>query len=414
MSDTRIVITGLGAVTPVGNSVDEFWKSLAEGKSGITPVTHFDASDLPTKIAGEVKNIDFSEYVDPKEAKRTDRYILLAIAAATEAVEDSGIMDSDIDLERVGTLVSSGVGGLNALESESKKLEAKGPRRVSPFFIPMMIADMAAGMVSIKYGFKGPNYGLVSACASGAHALGDAMVCMKAGMMDACVVGGTEAAITRLGFAGFCSMKAMSTRNDTPEKASSPFDSKRDGFVMGEGAGIVVLETLESAKKRGAKIYGEFVGYGATGDAFHLSSPAPEGEGAARAMKAALSMAKMAPSEIDYINAHGTSTPMNDRNETAAVKAAFGDHAKNLSLSSTKSMTGHLLGGSGGIEFVAAVKAMNENLVPPTINFEDGAEECDLDYTPNVAVKKEIKAVMSNSFGFGGHNCSLVIKEFTE
>ena len=414
MSDTRVVITGMGAVTPVGNSVEEFWDSLKNGKCGIGPITHFDASKLTSQVAGEVKDIDFSEYVDLKEAKRTDRFILLAMAASAEAVADSGIMDSDIDLNRVGTMISAGIGGLTTLEAEGIKLEAKGPRRVSPFLIPMMIADMAAGMVSIKYGFKGPNYSIVSACASGAHALGDAMISIKAGMMDACLVGGTEAAITKLGCAGFCSMKAMTSRNDIPLKCSSPFDAKRDGFIMGEGAGVVMLETLESAKARGAKIYGEFVGYGATGDAYHLSSPAPEGEGAARAMTMAINMAGLKPEDVDYINAHGTSTPMNDKNETAAVKTAFGAHAKKVAISSTKSMTGHLLGASGGIEFVAATMALNNNIVPPTINYEDPDPDCDLDYTPNVAVERDIKVVMSNSFGFGGHNASLIIKEYKD
>ncbi len=410
----RIVITGLGTVTPIGNNVDDYWKNLVAGKSGLGPVTAFDASPFPTKIAGEVKDIDFSEYVDPKEVKRTDRYILLAIAAAEEAVKDSGITAENTDLERVGTIVSSGIGGLTILETEHEKLLKKGPRRVTPFLIPMMIADMASGMVSMKHGFKGVNYGVVSACASGAHAIGDALLAMRGGMIDACIAGGTEAAITALAFSGFCSMKAMSTRNDDPTKASSPFDKKRDGFVMGEGAGVVMLETLEHAQKRGAKIYAELVGYGATGDAYHLSSPAPEGEGAARAMKQALRMANMQPSDIDYINAHGTSTPMNDKNETAAIKATFGDAAKELSISSTKSMTGHLLGASGGIEFVAGVKAINDNIVPPTINYEDADEGLDLDYTPNVAKEREVRAVMSNSFGFGGHNASLIIKEFVQ
>ena len=410
----RIVITGLGAVTPVGNSVDSFWNSLVEGKSGITNVTHFDASDLPTKVAGEVKDIDFSEYVDPKEANRTDRYILLAIAAAAEAVKDAGIT-KDLDHDRIGTIVASGVGGLNYLEQEANKLAARGPRRVSPFFIPMMIADMASGMVSIKHGFRGPNYGVVSACASGAHAIGDALLGLKAGMMDICIAGGAEAAVTRLGFAGFCSMKAMSTHhNDEPQKASAPFSATRDGFVMGEGAGVLVLETLASAEKRGAKIYAELVGYGATGDAYHLSSPAPGGEGAARAMQMALTMAGMKPEDIDYVNAHGTSTAMNDKNETLAIKSVFGDHAKKLSISSTKSMTGHLLGASGGIEAVAAVKAINENICPPTINYDTPDPELDLDYTPNTAVKKEVKAVMSNSLGFGGHNATIIIKEFVK
>ncbi len=411
----RIVVTGLGAVTPVGNNVETYWNSLVAGKSGIEKVTTFDTTGLATSIAGEVKDLDFSEYVDPKIAKRTDRSILLAMVASEEAVKDSGIADDPtVDKTRIGTIVASGIGGMETLERETKRIEERGPRRASPFMIPMMIADMASGMVSIEYGFKGPNYGVVSACASGAHAIGDALIAMKAGMMDACLAGGTEAAVTRTAFAGFCAMKAMSTRNDEPSSASRPFDKDRDGFVMGEGAGVFMLETLEHAQKRGAKIYAELVGYGATGDAFHISSPAENGEGAQRAMKMALDMAGIAPGQIDYMNAHGTSTPMNDRNETAAVKAVFGDAAKTISISSTKSMTGHLLGASGGIEAIACVKAICENIVPPTINYTTPDENLDLDYTPNVAKEREIQYVMSNSFGFGGHNASIVLKEFVE
>jgi 3-oxoacyl-[acyl-carrier-protein] synthase II len=310
----RIVVTGLGTVNPCGNNVNEFWNSLKNGKSGIDFIRTFDTSDLPTKIGGEVKGIDYTNFLDVKEVNRTDRYILHAIAAAEEAVKDANLSDSSINPERIGVIISSGVGGLSYLESEAVKLAEKGPRRVSAFFIPMMIADMASGMVSMKYGFKGPNYGIVSACASGAHGIGDAMLALKAGMMDVCVCGGTEAAMTRLGFAGFCAMKAMSTRNENPSKASSPFDLNRDGFVMGEGAGIAVLETLEHAQKRGVKIYAELVGYGTTGDAYHLSSPAPEGEGAQRALKMALKTANMQPADIDYTSAHGTSTPANDKN----------------------------------------------------------------------------------------------------
>ena len=410
----RIVITGLGTVNPCGNSVTEFWDSLKNGRSGIDFVQAFDTSDLPTKIGGEVKGVDYNKYLDVKEVNRTDRYILHAIAAADEAVKDANLQDPSVDPERVGVLVSSGVGGLSYLESEAQKLHEKGPRRVSAFFIPMMIADMAAGMVSMQYGFKGPNYGIVSACASGAHGIGDAMIALKAGMMDACVCGGTEAAVTRLGFAGFCAMKAMSTRNEIPQKASSPFDLNRDGFVMGEGAGIVVLETLEHAKKRGAKIYAEIVGYGATGDAYHLSSPAPEGEGAQRAIKNALKMGGLNPSDIDYISAHGTSTPANDKNESIAIQKVFGEDAKKVSISSIKSMTGHLLGGAGGIAFVGMVKSLVENIVPPTINYENPDPDCTLDYTPNVSKARTINAAMCNLFGFGGHNASLAIKKFVE
>ncbi|MDR0304447.1 MAG: beta-ketoacyl-ACP synthase II [Chitinispirillales bacterium] len=408
----KIVITGLGSVNPCGNNVNEFWNSLKNGKSGIDFVQAFDTSDLPTKIGGEVKGIDYGNYLDTKEVNRTDRYILHSIAAADEAVKDANLLNDSIDAERIGVIISSGVGGLSYLENEAIKLYEKGPRRVSAFFIPMMIADMASGMVSMKYGFKGPNYGIVSACASGGHGIGDAMLALRAGMMDACICGGTEAAVTRLGFAGFCAMKAMSTRNEIPQKASSPFDLNRDGFVMGEGAGIAVLETLEHAQKRNAKIYAELVGYGATGDAYHLSSPSPDGEGAQRALKMALKTANMQPTEIDYISAHGTSTPANDKNESIAIQKVFGEHAQKLSISSIKSMTGHLLGGAGGIAFVALVKSVVENVVPPTINYENPDPDCPLDYTPNIAKSRIINAAMCNLFGFGGHNVSLVIKKF--
>jgi len=409
----RIVVTGLGAVTPVGNDVETFWNSLVEGKSGIDTITRFDTTGLAATIAGEV-DIDFSEYVDPKTVKRTDRSILLAIAAAKEAVDDSGLgSDETVDKTRIGVLVSSGIGGMETLESETHRVKDRGPKRASPFMIPMMIADMPSGMVSIEHGFKGPNYGIVSACASGTHAIGDALVMMKAGMMEGCVVGGTEATITQLAMAGFCAMKALSTRNDDPKAASRPFDKDRDGFVMGEGAGVLVLETLEHAQKRGAKIYGELVGYGATGDAFHISSPADGGEGGQRAMKMALDMAEITPDKIDYINAHGTSTPMNDRTETAAIKGVFGENT-DVSISSTKSMTGHLLGASGGIEAVACVKALNENIVPPTINYTTPDENLDLDYTPNKAKEREINYALSNSLGFGGHNGTIIFKKFSE
>ncbi len=411
----RIVVTGLGAVTPIGNDVESFWNSLITGKSGIDTVTSFDTTGLATTIAGEVKGIDFSEYVDPKMVNRTDRFILLAQVAARETVRNSGILDyADLDLNRVGTIVSSGIGGMQTLETETARIAEKGPRRASPFMIPMMIADMASGMVSIDYGFKGPNYGVVSACASGAHGIGDAFIALKAGMMEACLVGGTEATITRVAFAGFCAMKAMSTQNDTPQTASCPFTKNRDGFIMGEGSGLLMLETLEHAQKRGAKILAEVVGYGATGDAYHISSPVENGEGAQRAMKMALDMAKIKPSDIDYINAHGTSTPMNDRNETAAMKVVFGEHAYKVSISSTKSMTGHLLGASGGIEAVACIKAINESIVPPTTNYNIPDEDLDLDFTPNVAKARDITYAMSNNLGFGGHNVSLIFKKFAE
>jgi 3-oxoacyl-[acyl-carrier-protein] synthase II len=408
----RVVVTGMGVVSPIGNNVPAFWPSLLEGRSGIDNITLFDVSEYPSRIAGEVKDIDFSVYVDPKELRRTDRFILFALAAAEEAIRTSQLDLASINLERCGTIIGSGVGGIWTLENEAEKLFNRGPKRVSPFLTPMMIPDMAAGVVSIKYGLKGPNYAVVSACAAAAHAIGDAMIAMKAGMMDVAIVGGSESAISKIGMAGFCSMKALSTRNDIPQKASSPFDLKRDGFVMGEGAGIIILETLEHAQARNAKILAEFVGYGATGDAFHLSQPPPDHEGAQRSMKMAIDMAGIDCTEIDYINAHGTSTPFNDRNESKAIMEVFGEYSEELSISSTKSMTGHLLGASGGIECIASILALNNDIVPPTTNYEDPDPECPLNYTPNQAVNKTLNYVMSNSFGFGGHNASLVFKKY--
>jgi len=408
----RIVVTGLGAVTPVGNSVHEFWTSLKAGNSGTGPITLFDASEYTSRIAAEVKGLDFTKFVEVKEVNRTDRFILFALAAAHEAMLDSGLDLNTLDRERCGVMIGSGIGGLKTLEDECHKLFNRGPKRVSPFLIPMMISDMSAGLISIKYGLKGPNYSVVSACASGSHALGDALLVLKAGMMDVAVVGGTEATITPLGVAGFCSMKALSTRNDAPQKASRPFDAQRDGFVMGEGAGIVVLETLEHALARNAKIYAEFVGYGATGDAYHMSAPTPDHEGAQRAMKMAIRMAGIEYRDIDYINAHGTSTEYNDKHETKAMMAVFKEHALTMAISSTKSMTGHLLGASGSVEFIASALALVENIVPPTINYENPDPECPLNFTPNTAVEKPLRYVMSNSFGFGGHNASLVLKKY--
>ncbi|MDG5813991.1 beta-ketoacyl-ACP synthase II [Chitinispirillales bacterium ANBcel5] len=408
----RVVVTGLGVTSPVGNNIETFWSALCAGKSGLGDVTLFDASKYTCRIAGEVKEIDFSHYVDLKEVKRTDRVILLALAAARMALQDSGLDLDAIDRDRAGVIVGSGIGGLRTLENEHAKMLSRGPGRVSPFLVPMMITDMPAGRVSMAYGLKGPNYAVVSACASAGHSIGDAWMAIKSGMMDVAVTGGSEAGITPISFAGFCSMKAMSTRNDEPQKASCPFDSKRDGFVMGEGSGIIVLESLEHAKARGAKIYAELVGYGATGDAYHLSHPAPDGVGAQSAIKMALKSANVEPSKVDYINAHGTSTPLNDKYESIAIKKVFGEHASKLNISSTKSMTGHLLGASGGIEFIASVLAIRDGVVPPTINYEDPDPECDLNYTPNTAAKKEITYAMSNSFGFGGHNASLLIGRY--
>jgi 3-oxoacyl-[acyl-carrier-protein] synthase II len=396
----------------VGNDVPRFWESLCAGKSGISPIQGFDAKDYPTKIAGEVRDIDFTSVVEAKEANRTDRNILFGLFAAEQAVRDSGLVLEKEDLSRIGTIIGSGIGGLKTLETEHVKLLSRGPGRVSPFLVPMMISDMAAGKVSIKYGFKGPNFCVVSACSSAAHSLGEALLGIKAGMMDVAVAGGCESGITPLSFAGFCSMKALSTRNDVPEKASCPFDKKRDGFVMGEGAGIVVLESLDHALARNARIHAELLGYGASADAYHITAPAPDGEGAQRAMAMALSSAGVKAPDIDYINAHGTSTELNDRLETLAIHKIFGEHAPRLNISSTKSMTGHLLGASGGIEFIATVLSLRNNLIHPTINYEDPDPDCDLNYTPNTAVARTVRFAMSNSFGFGGHNASLVLGKY--
>jgi len=408
----RVVVTGLGVVSPVGKDVNTFWDSLCSGKSGISRIESFDTANYPAKIAGEIKDIDFSGIVEPKEINRTDRNILFALFAAEQVIRDSGLDLNTEDLARIGTIIGSGIGGLKTLEIEHAKLLSRGPGRVSPFLVPMMITDMAAGRVSIKYGFKGPNFCVVSACASASHSLGEAFLGIKAGMMDVAIAGGSESGITPLSFAGFCSMKALSSRNDVPEKASSPFDKKRDGFVMGEGSGLVLLESLDHALARKARIYAEFLGYGATGDAFHISAPAPEGEGAQRSMVMALASAGLKASDIDYINAHGTSTDLNDKLETLAIHKAFGEHASKLNISSTKSMTGHLLGASGGIEFIATVLSICKNIIHPTINYEDPDPDCDLNYTPNVAVSRNVRYAMSNSFGFGGHNASLVVGKY--
>ena len=408
----RVVVTGMGAVTPVGKSVGSFWESLCSATSGIGPITSFDVSQYPTRIAGEVKDFSVDAIVEPKEARRTDRVILFSLAAAHEAVAHARLDMNAVDPLRCGTIIGSGIGGLTTYEVEHEKLLHRGPGRVSPFLIPMLISDMSAGRVSMQYGLKGPNYAVVSACASGAHALGDAFMAIKAGMMDLCVAGGSEAVVCPTALAGFCNMKALSTRNDTPAKASSPFDKKRDGFVMGEGSGIIVLEEHDHAVARGATILAELVGYGATGDAFHLSQPAPEGEGMARAMRMALSCAGLEPHEIQYINAHGTSTHFNDMFESMAIGTVFGEHASSLNISSTKSMTGHLLGASGAIELIASVMAVREGVIPPTINYEDPDPDCPLTYTPNTAVHRQVTCALSNSFGFGGHNASLIVRSY--
>ena len=408
----RVVITGLGAITPIGNDVKAFGEALLEGKSGIGAITRFDAGEYDAKIAGEVKGFDPTAFIDKKEARRMDRFAQFAIAAAKMALADSGMDLEQEDRTRIGAFVGSGIGGMETLHDQYKTLFEKGPNRISPFFIPMMIANMAAGQVSIALRLQGPSSCVVTACATGTNCIGDAMRIIQRGDVDAMVAGGTEAAISPAGMAGFCSMKALSTRNDAPEKASRPFEKDRDGFVMGEGAGIVVLESLEHALARGARIYAELAGYGANADAYHVTAPAPEGVQAARCMELAVKDAGIALTDIDYINAHGTSTPLNDKNETLAVKALFGAHANNLAISSIKSMTGHLLGAAGGIECVATTLTVMNDMMPPTINYETQDPELDLDYVPNQARAKVVRAALSNSFGFGGHNATLLVKKF--
>ena len=410
--ERRVGITGIGAITPIGNNVLEYWEALSQGESGIEKTTLFDVSQFTSQIAGEVKGFEPEKYIDKKEARRMDRFAQFAMAATFEAIQDSKLDLSKEDTKRIGVLLGSGIGGLGTIEKEHKVLLAKGPRRVSPFLIPMLIIDMASGLVSIKYGLKGPNSAVVTACASSAHAIGNAFKIIQRGDAEAMVSGGAEGAITPLGLAGFCSMKALSTRNDDPHKASRPFDKERDGFVMAEGAGIVILESLEHAKARGAKVYAEMVGYGMSGDAYHMTAPAPEGEGAAQAMQAALNDAKMKPEEVDYINAHGTSTLLNDKYETIAIKKVFGEYTKEIPVSSTKSMTGHLLGAAGGVELITCLLSMEKGVIPPTMNYEYPDPDCQgLDFVPNQARKKEVKVAMSNSFGFGGHNAVLIIKK---
>lgn len=409
----RVVITGMGVISPVGNNVSAFWESLKSGKSGVGPITRFDASEYACKIAAEVKGFNPEDYIDKKEARRMDRFAQYAVAAARIAMDDSKLEISEENAERVGVYVGSGIGGLETLMEQHSALLEKGPRRVSPFFIPMMIGDIATGQISIMLGAKGPNSSPISACATGTNAIGDAFKIIERGAADVMISGGAEATILPLAVAGFSAAKAVvTTFNDRPEQASRPFDRDRDGFVMGEGAGIVVLEELEHAKRRGAPIYAEIVGYGMSGDAYHITQPAPEGEGAARAMREALRDAELDPTAIDYINAHGTSTDYNDKFETMAVKKVFGEYAYKLAISSTKSMTGHLLGAAGGIEAIACVMALQEQILPPTINYENPDPECDLDYVPNEARHAKADFVMSNSFGFGGHNASIILKKF--
>ncbi len=410
----RVVITGLGAVTPIGIGKTEFWNALLAGKTGIAKITRFDASEFSTQIAGEVNDFDPGLYMDKKEAKRMDRFTQFAIAASKMALEDCGIDLEQEDRTRIGTLIGTGIGGMDTLHDQFRTLFEKGPGRISPFFVPMMIGNMAAGQTSITFGLQGPCSCVVTACATGTNAIGDAFKIIQRGDADVMVAGGTEAAISPTAVAGFCSMKAMSTRNDEPEKASRPFDKDRSGFVMGEGAGIVILESLEHALARGARIYAEIVGYGFNADAYHITAPAPEGAQAAKCMEMAVKDAGIPLTEINYINAHGTSTPLNDKNETLAIKALFGEHAYKLSVSSIKSMTGHLLGAAGGIECIATALSIAEDMVPPTINYDTPDEELDLDYVPHTARKQTVTAALSNSFGFGGHNATILLKKFSK
>ncbi|HUK83141.1 MAG TPA: beta-ketoacyl-ACP synthase II [Verrucomicrobiae bacterium] len=410
MSERRVVITGIGIITPLGDQLDVFWQNLLAGKSGIGPVTRFDTTNFDCKIGGEVSGFKPEEFMPAKETRRTDRFTQYAVGAARKAVADAGLDLSKTDLTRIGALIGSGIGGMETIEEQAAILFNKGPGRVSPFMIPMLIVNMASGYVSMLLGVKGPNLAVVSACATATHALGEAARAIVHNDADVMIAGGSEAAITQMGYAGFCAMKAMSTRNDEPTRASRPFDAKRDGFVMGEGAGVCILESLEHARHRHAKIYCEIAGYGITGDAYHMSAPAPEGEGAARSMAMALNHAHLNPEQISYINAHGTSTPVGDKCETQAIKKVFGAHAKKLAVSSTKSMTGHLLGAAGAVETAVCALAIQHNIVPPTINYENPDPDCDLDYVPNRAREMNVYACLNNSLGFGGHNATLIVK----
>jgi 3-oxoacyl-[acyl-carrier-protein] synthase II len=413
-TERRVVITGLGVVTPIGNDVDTFWRNLLGGVSGIGRIQAFDTSAFDCQIAGEVRDFDPKNYFkNAKDARRTDRFTHLAMAAAKMAMEDSGVDLEKTDRQRFGAIISSGIGGLKTLEDQHTTLMTKGPNRVSAFTIPMLISNMASGLISMEFGLQGPNLCIVTACATSNNAIGESWRIIKFGDADIFLAGGSEASIVAIGLAGFSAMKALSTRNDEPQRASRPFDRDRDGFVMGEGAGIVVVEELEHAKARGAKIYCELTGYGLSADAYHMTAPPETGEGAARAMQIALDHAGTTPDQVDYVNAHATSTGLGDIAETRALKTVFGEYAKKVSISATKSMTGHLLGGAGAVEMAACALAIRDSVIPPTINLENPDEECDLDYTPNVAKEKKVRIAINNSFGFGGHNATLVAAEFT-
>ncbi|MDP2754297.1 MAG: beta-ketoacyl-ACP synthase II [Nitrospirota bacterium] len=412
MDKKRVVVTGLGLITPLGIGVEDSWNSIIAGRAGIRRITHFDSSNFPTQIAGEVEGFNPEDYIEPKEIKKMDRFIHFAIATATMAINDSGLKITDGNAEKVGVIVGSGIGGLHAIEHYHSVFLEKGPRRISPFFIPMLVINLASGQISIKFGAKGPNSAVATACATGSHSIGDAYKIIQRGDADAMIAGGTEAVITPLGIGGFNAMKALSTRNDEPGKASRPFDIDRDGFVMGEGSGIVILESLESAMDRGVRIYAEIVGYGMTADAYHITSPAPGGEGAARCMQMTLKDGSVDPSEVDYINAHGTSTKYGDEIETNAIKTVFREHSYKVAISSTKSMIGHLLGAAGGVEAAITILSIYNDIITPTINLDKPDPECDLDYVPYKSRKMTINYALTNSFGFGGTNACLLFKKF--
>lgn len=414
MTGRRVVITGIGALTPVGKTAPDFWNGLISGKSGVRPIEHFDTSDLPTKFAGQLENYDSNDYFDRKEARRLDPVTQYAVISSDEAIKDSGIDLDKINKDRVAVLIGTGIGGMQTFYEQSVSLHESGARGVNPFFIPMLIPDMPAGQVSIKYGFRGPNFCAVSACATGSHNIGLAFDSIRYGQADMALCGGTESPVWRIGVAGFSSMRALSRRNDEPEKASRPFDKDRDGFVLGEGSAMFFLESLESALDRGARIYGEIVGYGFSADAHHITAPDPDGNGVLLALNNALNMAGITPEDVEHINMHGTSTPLGDIAETNSIKKVFGDHAYNINLNSTKSMTGHMLGAAGAAESIATLLAIYHSMIPPTINQENPDPECDLNYTPNKPVERDINYALNNAFGFGGHNTTLVFKKFEE
>ncbi|UCE05004.1 MAG: beta-ketoacyl-ACP synthase II [bacterium] len=409
----RVVVTGIGLISPIGVTIEEYWQALINGKSGIDYIKSFDASNFETKFAAEVKNLDVNDYLDRKEARRMDTFTQYAVIASQFALDDSGLKLENEDLERIGVIVGSGIGGMDTFEREYRNYFDKGPRKISPFFIPMMIPDIAPGYISIRFGFKGPNYSTISACASSSHAIGNAFRSIQYGEADVMLTGGSEATVTPMGVGGFNAMKALSTRNNDPQKASRPFDAKRDGFVVGEGAGILILESEDHAIKRNAKIYGEIIGVGYTADAYHITAPTPDGNGATQVMKIALEDAHVSIDEVDYINAHGTSTPYNDKVESLAIKKLFGERAYQIPISSTKSMIGHLLGASGSLELIATLLTVINSKIHPTINYEIPDPDCDLNYTPNKAIDKTVDIAISNSFGFGGHNVCLIAKKYS-